>query len=757
MSGTTTVPPYLDIASIAAAVGASAGAQEGGQKGAEKGAEAAQPFAEAADEARRAAAEAAGAAAASKGSAEAAATEAVSQASVASQKAADAEAKALAADEAANRSELAAIQATTASPIYPDVETGLASVDEGDTFSVAGAGDTYAILYRKVSATAVEIGRYPSQAALDSAVAALADIPIRATAQATGAMVTGIDKRGRAFWGIDQLGKRLWAAGQALTRRADGTARWERLSGGPGLDLSDAGIETDGPRIGFAGGALRGMGGVVQNGRYVSFAHLDAKFRSIFRYGPRHFAVSGLWIDWDENGSWTLRSPRGPLLTVPADGRIEYAESRIGMASFPGAALTLRWGDGRLSAFRIDPEDGALRLLGRDASDGQREPSDIRPFFSDTLWGVEGVPVSIYLDGLLADRADMPLCRLTVTSGAGSVAGKDALAAGIGRVDVDVAKLSASAQLVVHPATWDGGTRAVLPLAVRAAPRSPAVAPAPNVLLLGDSITNRSAAWLMNQYLTAWGYAPSFVGTLRGTSGDASSGTTGGLLGEGREGHQTEDFDYTRTSRVEPLAAGQEASYLAMAKDDARFLIPWLRAEASGDPEEDVRNGYVMDWLYYQSRFGGLLTIPTPDIVVLGLGTNNAIYSAPAGLYDTIYAADMLMYRRLRAAWPNVKIIRMLPGASRSVEKDALWKSAYIPMIRAMRKAIADTASSNIVLAPTWAMAGQDVGYSLTTTTPDPDTGALLTTLNDATHPIHAGRAELWRAVAGYVAVAATP
>jgi hypothetical protein len=89
------------------------------------------------------------------------AAQVTADAAVASQRALDAEA-------AADSASLSATFAATASPLYADVAAGLAAVSDGDAFAVEGDGGAFAVVYRRVGSDAVEVGRYPSAAALDA-------------------------------------------------------------------------------------------------------------------------------------------------------------------------------------------------------------------------------------------------------------------------------------------------------------------------------------------------------------------------------------------------------------------------------------------------------------------------------------------------------------------------------------------------------------------------------------------------------------
>lgn len=84
--------------------------------------------------------------------------------------------------------------------LYPDISAGLAATDEGGYFAVAGTGGTYAILYREVSGSAVEIGRYPSKEALDQALQGIADVPtLRSDAGSGAEIVHLLDRKARFY------------------------------------------------------------------------------------------------------------------------------------------------------------------------------------------------------------------------------------------------------------------------------------------------------------------------------------------------------------------------------------------------------------------------------------------------------------------------------------------------------------------------------------------------------------------------------
>lgn len=310
----------------------------------------------------RAGAEAAGAAAAVEPAREegAAAGAAASAANVllAEAAASDASFESYAASVSALNASLSATAAQTAGPIYATTTAGLAAVTEGATFSVAGSGATFSILYRKTDGAAVELGRYPSQAAVEA-------VPARTAPGPAATLARFVDRRGRIFAAIDQAGARLWAAGQKFTRETGGVPRWQRLDGtGAALDLRSDGITTDGERIGVGTHSVRSTTQDTQGGLTDWFRVVDGRKRGVIRIGLRHIVAGALRIISTAGGATTFSGPRGTLLSQGDTGG-PIIPGRITEGSYPGAHLILKWMSGRVSAFRIDPADGALRLIGR--------------------------------------------------------------------------------------------------------------------------------------------------------------------------------------------------------------------------------------------------------------------------------------------------------------------------------------------------------------------------------------------------------
>lgn len=367
-------------------------------------------------------------------------------------------------------------------------------------------------------------------------------------------------------------------------------------------------------------------------------------------------------------------------------------------------------------------------------------PLSGRPYFSRHLCGVAGETMTLYLRNMLERRADDGTVRAVLGS---TAYGNGYARTGAEEIDFRTSDLGAAAELSVR--SDDLQRRWRLPMTVATAPRDPGGLGAFNVLGIGDSIWHRQAGAMVRDFLTAWGYAATMIGTCEGSARPGGSGE----LGEGREGFESGDYTYAVTDLAIPLPPGQEAAYLAMPTSEKRNYNPFIRVATGSDDPSIVRNGYVVDFAFYQSRF----SLPTPDIVVYGLGTNDIRDRGASLLYQTVLDNDRLILGQMRAAWPNVKIIRFLPGTARTASRDALW-SRYLDVMRAMMDAQAGL--SGVTICPAWAFVTPDAGYALAAASPDPTTGVINSTVSDDIHPTAHARAQLFRAVSAYVACAAT-
>jgi hypothetical protein len=270
-----------------------------------------------------------------------------------------AEERAAAAQMSAASAGLAAAQALTASPLYASTALGLAATEEGETFSVAGAGESFATLYRHTDGAAVAVASYPSTAAVTA-------IPAKKAPGPAAVMMRMRDRLGRLFAAIDLGGARFWAAGQQWTTEADGSRRWKRLDGaGAALSLRADGIATDGERVGVAGGALIGRPQGSQGGLVDWFRVTDRLGRGIVRMGLGHIVAGRLRLTSLPDGSAIFAGPRGALVAQGATGG-PVMPGRLWDApiAHPGAVLSIGSPSGRYTAFRINPANGYLQRIG---------------------------------------------------------------------------------------------------------------------------------------------------------------------------------------------------------------------------------------------------------------------------------------------------------------------------------------------------------------------------------------------------------
>ncbi|NYT76563.1 SGNH/GDSL hydrolase family protein [Alcaligenaceae bacterium] len=458
------------------------------------------------------------------------------------------------------------------------------------------------------------------------------------------------------------------------------------------------------------------------------------------------------WVDSDDLNLPNFRVQDSPdldgLSLVAGDG---YELLNIGSVESSFGPLYLRRVD--VPALEVVSEDGFITAdllsLGEGSGAAHVDPvADITPYSSKLLCGVQGVPVSIYARNILSKRDDERLVRATLAS--------DSLPVVITSSDemqIMPDDLGSTATLTVR-AVGDGtGIRTALPITVKVADNPyDGAALTPKILMIGDSIGNRQGGSIMKRYLTEWGYGSSFIGTIKGSDNASDPDADNGELGECREGWETGDFTNQITDRVSIIAPGGEGAYMSLPKLGKWPINPFLRASTGGDDPGIIRNGNVLDFGFYQSRF----SLSTPEVILYSVGTNDVRDRSPSEIYDAVYDNDSLIYQRIRAAWPNAIIIRTLPGASRTPVRDDVWTDKYIPVIRAMMQAINDTADAKIVLAPAWAMVTQEAGYSTRNGVVNTVTGSKTTTLLDPNHPIGPARQQLHRALAGYVACAAS-
>jgi lysophospholipase L1-like esterase len=422
----------------------------------------------------------------------------------------------------------------------------------------------------------------------------------------------------------------------------------------------------------------------------------------------------------------------GAVVMYSDDQRTVVGELEMQHTEQPGIYIT-------------DAEGGVMVDGGGSASESEVATPSIFAdglLFAPVIATTEAYDSTLYIENLLVRREQVSSVIATIASTTTAES-----ATGL-RLKVNAAKFGSAAVLNVRD-SGIANSRRLMNLSLKSVPVQ--VTPvSPKILFIGDSIGNRQGGYLLKQILQSLGFTPVFIGTIKGTSSASSTTDTGGELGECREGWETGDFTMAVNDRAIVVPPGDEAAYLAMSKDLQRERNVFVRAATGSDPESIVRNGYVFDPAFYQSRFG----LATPDIVINMLGTNDARSLPFDSLYDAVLSNDTIMHSQIRAAWPNAKIIRSVPGTAFNLDRNANWRDGYTPVLRGMQKSAANRLDSKLTIAPLWAMTNPESGYSFTLGTPGVD-GFSTSDWADPVHPTGASRLELYRALAPYVAAAA--
>lgn len=372
------------------------------------------------------------------------------------------------------------------------------------------------------------------------------------------------------------------------------------------------------------------------------------------------------------------------------------------------------------------------------------------PLLPARLFGVTGVEFGLHRDGLMQDR-DVP-ARMVLNGAAGlQIEGQEML-----RCDLSGLGVTATVSLRSTTCAARYGEQSV---AVNVAPQSPGASNTPAVLLVGDSITYRGSAAMIDYWLGEWGYTPSWIGTLTGEGEtDPTDGTTAltGKLGEGKPGHALADLTYLFTGRVAPLAPGAEATYNGETVENKRLYNTMIRL-AAGEAAGDQRNGYVLDFANYISRH----SLATPDMMVIGYGTNDIRDAGLDVIRDHIYDEYSLVFRRWFASYPNKHVVVWMAGTAAEYGRSRVWANSYVPALKGMIKAATDETTANagageVLVVPAWAMAAHSAGYDLSasTETVDADTGATLRQIEDTIHPTGGTRFATLKSVAAAVACA---
>ena len=374
----------------------------------------------------------------------------------------------------------------------------------------------------------------------------------------------------------------------------------------------------------------------------------------------------------------------------------------------------------------------------------------MEPLFAKTLCVLENSKLSISVPSLIRDRATQYKTKqMTATFSSGFELGGGYAETSSNQINLDTSNMTNQAYLTLRDSAQNTITQ--MPIAIK---KSTSTGKSPKVLIIGDSISNRGLADMLSLILTSKGHAPVFIGTMYGAAASSTSANdVGGLLGECREGWETGDYTYQVNDRAQIVT--DESAYLAMSKDEQWRYNPFLRQSTASDSATVVKNGYVFDPAFYQSRFA----LDTPDIVVIQLGTNDMRDRDEPDLTANFISNMTLMVNQVKSAWPSAKVILSVPNTGNDAERNELWFNEYFPILRATLN-MQNTLP--VTVCPAWAFMTAETGFVMT---PNPNavkpastddvTGALFGEYSDAIHPYNSNKWQMAEIIAGYVVCAA--
>lgn len=265
----------------------------------------------------------------------------------------------------------------------------------------------------------------------------------------------------------------------------------------------------------------------------------------------------------------------------------------------------------------------------------------------------------------------------------------------------------------------------------------------PKVLMIGDSLTDYTGTVPgVKRKLTSLGATPTMLGTITCQETAEDSSRTGATaLGEGRRSRRFSDYTYAETDILTPVAAGNEAAYLALSSDNRRTNNPFLRASTSDDSADLVRNGYVFDVAFYLSRF----SFSTPDFIIINLGTN-----ADVTWQETLDGIRIL-HTQARAAAPNAYIAFIANAMAFNAEGFTRHTANNVPLIKALLDYAVAAADGKLTVLPMFAHQSREAGFQFTISSTD-SRGVATLNFNNTLHFVTEGVEQYAEVVAAWIA-----
>ncbi|GLK66999.1 SGNH/GDSL hydrolase family protein [Hansschlegelia plantiphila] len=449
-------------------------------------------------------------------------------------------------------------------------------------------------------------------------------------------------------------------------------------------------------------------------------------------------------IELDEDGEDIAfkNAARRLLALMRGDGGLQTAFFETGDG---GDSLVVH-GPGRRALLRVGPDGVSLPGYAKAAAVARLasrvNPAAMSaPIFGPHLFFTTGSTQLVHPHSIQPVRTDGPQAIVTIEADAVPPAvPHPPLSSRDDPLVLTGDLLTGSATLITRAVGGDQLLTAPLTVLRKATPVTGS--PAPKVLLLGDSITNRQTGYFTRAYLTSWGFAPLFVGTMGGST-TTSTTQAAGPLGEGREGWAYGDYFGVDTDDdcTSVVAAGGETAYQALSKADKLHANPFLRAAVAGDPANRQFTGpygtFVFDFAFYLSRFA----LATPDVVLFNLGMNDVLEKGAAAV-DQVARYLPIMLESLRAAAPSAKIVLWQTIDPKSAAGDTRWSSAHRAVIAKTLEVVLSlrATDANIYFLNVHAAQSAECGFARSAAAADAVTGVSAASYSDITHPTATNR-----------------
>lgn len=203
----------------------------------------------------------------------------------------------------------------------------------------------------------------------------------------------------------------------------------------------------------------------------------------------------------------------------------------------------------------------------------------------------------------------------------------------------------------------------------------------PNLILIGDSLTNRTQPKKVKDCLATIGVNATMWGTMNNNGGES---------GEGREGWEYENYigrDNTRGNAGSVIALqtnfGKNTSnlnlnpFLKLATEEDKQNHPnWCFRNTGSERElsyeedtDKTGNFYIFDFRHYLDSND----FPDPDVVTIGLSTNDIWQNGASGVDHSIEALEIMIHQ-IKSALPNVKIGVLTPAWGSNSTGNSYWQ-----------------------------------------------------------------------------------